>query len=268
MDEYIEQLLAEMPDPRTLRTVVQNILDEPIPEAVKKRLLKPLIPRPIPPPRKRKLGKQKAVLQEFDPLHAVTHRRLEVNPGELLPLAIAKHTLTKLPQFILLKEAGLVQDYRAAVPIDHRLEGDALVFLNEMTPSATILIEKELNQLGGLKFTLVLVAELEKDVKKVYDENGEPDTIRTTAYFRSNASPILNREDIAPNLSEANATIWKRLETFINNGSGWRLKRCETLDLKIAQYQPFRGQSYIKTPAYIPKRAVINVKNNDNRCFE
>jgi len=36
MDEYIEQLLAEMADNRTLRTVVQNILDEPILEAVKK----------------------------------------------------------------------------------------------------------------------------------------------------------------------------------------------------------------------------------------
>jgi len=32
MDEYIEQLLAEMTD---RRTVVQNILDKPIPEAVK-----------------------------------------------------------------------------------------------------------------------------------------------------------------------------------------------------------------------------------------
>jgi len=69
------------------------------------------------------------------------------------------HTVT---QFMLLKEAGLVKDYRADVPIGHRLEGDALVFLNEMTPSTTTLIEKELNQLRGLKFTLVLVAELEK----------------------------------------------------------------------------------------------------------
>ena len=41
MDEYIEQLLAEIPD-LTLHNVVKNILDEPIPEAVKERLLKPL----------------------------------------------------------------------------------------------------------------------------------------------------------------------------------------------------------------------------------
>jgi len=114
---------------------VQNILDEPIQEATKKRLLKPLLPQPNPPPRKRKLEKRKAFLQEFDPLHAVTTRKFGVNPGDLPPLVTAKQTLTELPQFMLLKEAGLVKDYRAAVPIGHRLEGDALVFLNEMTQS-------------------------------------------------------------------------------------------------------------------------------------
>jgi len=223
--------------------VVQNILDEPIPEAVKKRLLKPLLPRPIPPPRKRKVKKQKALLQEFDPLHTVTKRKLGVNPGNLLPLVTAKQTLTKLPQFMQLKEAGLVKDCRAAVPIGHRLEGDALVFLNEMTPSTTTLIGKELNQLRGLKFSMVLVAELEKltaNVQHLYDENAEPDMTRTTAYFRAEAQPILNPGDIAQKLNEANAKVMKRLDEFTNLGSGWRLRRCETLDLGVVQYQPFR----------------------------
>jgi len=111
MDEYIDWLLSSNQEP-TLRTLVQNILDEPIPEARKKRLLKPLLPRPIPPPRKHKLEKQKATLQQFYPLHAVTRRKLGVNPGELLPLVTAKQTLTMLPQFVLLKEAGLRSDER------------------------------------------------------------------------------------------------------------------------------------------------------------
>ncbi len=44
MDEYIDQLLAEMQTKEPLHDVVQNIMDEPIPEAVKRRLLKPLLP--------------------------------------------------------------------------------------------------------------------------------------------------------------------------------------------------------------------------------
>ena len=70
MDEYIEQLLAEMPD-SALHDVVKNILDEPIPEAVKRRLLKPLQPkkyRPTPPPRKAKARKRKAIQEELDPI--------------------------------------------------------------------------------------------------------------------------------------------------------------------------------------------------------
>ncbi len=43
MHEYIVQLLAEMQAPEPLNDVFQNIMDEPIPEAVKRRLLKPLL---------------------------------------------------------------------------------------------------------------------------------------------------------------------------------------------------------------------------------
>ena len=70
MDEYIEQLLAEMPDEKsTLHDVVQNILDELIPETVKRRLLKPLYPEKYRPPRPSpKDQKKKAILEEFHPI--------------------------------------------------------------------------------------------------------------------------------------------------------------------------------------------------------
>ena len=71
MDEYIDQLLAEMQTPEPVQSVVHIILDEPISEAVKARLLKPLLPRiyrPFPPPRKVKERKKKAIEEEFDPV--------------------------------------------------------------------------------------------------------------------------------------------------------------------------------------------------------
>jgi len=115
------------------------------------------------------------------------------------------------------------------------------------------------------------VAELEKlaaNVEQAYGENAEQDITRTTAYFRSEAQPILNPGDIAQKLSETNANVMKRLDEITNLGSSWRLRRCQTLDLGVVRYQPFRGRSYIKTPAYIPPRSVINAKNEDNYCFE
>ena len=97
MDKYIEQILAEMPD-SALHDVVKNILDEPIPEAVKGRLLKPLQPRkyrPSPPPRKAKERKRNAIEEEFDPIprHKVL-RTVKDYQDEILGLFVENNELT------------------------------------------------------------------------------------------------------------------------------------------------------------------------------
>ena len=71
MDKYIDQLLAEMQMPEPAQKVVRNILDESIPETVKRRLLQPLFPtkyRPLRPPPTWKDRESKAILEQFDPL--------------------------------------------------------------------------------------------------------------------------------------------------------------------------------------------------------
>ena len=144
------------------------------------------------------------------------------------------------------------------VPLGHRFEADDLAFLNTMKANTIALIEKEIKEVGCVKFSLVLTAELVR----------HDDEAVTTAYFWSYTMPVLTPREITQRISQAIAESLKRLEKFTKDGSGWKLKRCELIDLKIASYQPFRGRSYIKTPAYIPPRSVINVKNEDNRCFE
>ena len=71
MDEYIGQLLAVMQIPEPAQKVVRNILDEPIPETMKRRLLKPLFPKQYGPPRPPSTWKDregKVILEQFDPL--------------------------------------------------------------------------------------------------------------------------------------------------------------------------------------------------------
>ena len=99
-DEYIDWLLSSNQD-AILQSVARNILDEPIPEAVKERLLKPLLPKPIPAPRKRKQEKRQTVLREFDPLHDKTKSELGVKRSQLLSL-VTDQNLTKP----LLREVG------------------------------------------------------------------------------------------------------------------------------------------------------------------
>lgn len=74
--------------------------------------------------------------------------------------------------------------------------------------------------------------------------------------------------DIQPGINRAKAKILRDHEDFIAIGSGWTLKRCVAIDLNITKYQPYRGNSYIPTLKYLARQSVINVKNEDNRCFE
>ena len=48
------------------------------------------------------------------------------------------------------------------MPDNHRLEGDARLFLNEMKPNIEAMLHEELIKQHGIKYTLVLTAELEK----------------------------------------------------------------------------------------------------------
>src|SRR5688572_31597754 len=169
-----------------------------------------------------------------------------------------------LPPILLQKEFAnkFLRDYRTVVPIDHGLESDPLSFLSAMESSIETLINEDLTRHDGIKYSPMLTVEFEKLGLKT--EN----TIKTTAYFRTKANEVLNAGETCKSVQATKAKILKHLEGFTREGSGWRVKRVVTLDIGTARYKPWRAQSYFPTPKYLPPRTVINVKNEDNRCFE
>ncbi|GIY58481.1 uncharacterized protein CEXT_311891 [Caerostris extrusa] len=51
-------------------------------------------------------------------------------------------------------------------------------------------------------------------------------------------------------------------------GSGWSFQEVTYLELKINKYDPLYASSYIDLPKELKsKKAIINVKNKDNKCF-
>ena len=74
------------------RRIPESILDEPIAEAVKERLPKPLHPgkyRLFPPPRKNKSAKRKAIEEDFDPIpRQKSLRTVKVYEDEILDLFV------------------------------------------------------------------------------------------------------------------------------------------------------------------------------------
>ena len=60
----------------------------------------------------------------------------------------------------------------------------------------------------------------------------------------------------------------RRIAEFVQNGSGWSISRVDKIVLSMAVYNPTGGSSFIRTPKnLINKKAIINVQNDDNKCF-
>ena len=60
----------------------------------------------------------------------------------------------------------------------------------------------------------------------------------------------------------------EKTATFQSKGNGWRLRSIIQLELHTVRYNPIRGKTYIPLPKELAdKKAIINMKNSDNRCF-
>ena len=64
-------------------------------------------------------------------------------------------------------------------------------------------------------------------------------------------------------------TIEERIQNFNQRGSNWRFQRVLSLDIHFTDFQPLRGSTFLPLPRKISsKKAVINMKNNDDQCFK
>ncbi|CAB3999477.1 Hypothetical predicted protein, partial [Paramuricea clavata] len=61
----------------------------------------------------------------------------------------------------------------------------------------------------------------------------------------------------------------KPLVEGMKRGSRWRLRRVDLLEIHIGEYQPLRGKGYEPLSETIrKKKAIINMKNDDDECFK
>ncbi|KAH9645059.1 hypothetical protein HF086_005604, partial [Spodoptera exigua] len=64
-------------------------------------------------------------------------------------------------------------------------------------------------------------------------------------------------------------TVVGKICEFEKKDSGWSLNQNQYIDMNVNKFNPLRGSSYVNLPQDIKlKKAVINVKNNDNMCFK
>ena len=97
--------------------------------------------------------------------------------------------------------------------------------------------------------------------------NEEPEQVETD--LESGTFTIIQENQIDNCYNRGVENVLLDFDKFIENGSGWRFAKCLNITLRIAKYDPIPGCSYIKTPRKLRvKKAVVNIKNKDNKCFE
>ena len=91
--------------------------------------------------------------------------------------------------------------------------------------------------------------------------------IRSTA-FHSDIEVNLDGTDEKEIYDTMVERMIENMATFQSLGSGWMLRSIIRLELYTVRYNPLRGKSYIPLPKELAdKKAIINMENNDNRCF-
>jgi hypothetical protein len=89
----------------------------------------------------------------------------------------------------------------------------------------------------------------------------------TEGGFRTQVYTATDPADI--DYAAVRAELNREVERFTNVGSGWTLTAILRFVVRIGQYRPLAGSSFIPTPASLAtKHVLINVYNpNDSMCF-
>ena len=110
---------------------------------------------------------------------------------------------------------------------------------------------------------MILTCEMTR--KELFSES----TQILNSYFNSETVENLEGTDESAVYDRSIQTIEERIQNFNQRGSNWRFQRVLSLDVHFTDFQPLRGSTFIPLPSKIStKKAVINMKNEDDQCFK
>ena len=105
----------------------------------------------------------------------------------------------------------------------------------------------------------------------IFVSSGDTGEVRTVFVWSDNGEIKLGNEidDIIKRLINSFLNNYQKEELILRNGSNFVFESVGLLSYHIHKTSLKRGNSYIKSPEWLAnKKAIINPKNVDNRCFE
>ena len=112
---------------------------------------------------------------------------------------------------------------------------------------------------------MILICEMEKQENF---ENKETGFIHHKAYFQSGTHINHEIQDVKVIMKEMINKILENLRAYQENGSAWYFKEVISLEIHLVENKPMKGGTYIPLPKFIQnKNAIINIQNEDDKCF-
>ena len=110
---------------------------------------------------------------------------------------------------------------------------------------------------------------LQVELKKSLIRDGEEVFEHVRPYFNSPTFTITNEFQIKPELEQAEEKILNGIAQWISRGSGWVIENTFRFFVNIVSYVPLKARSHLPLPEELrnPHKGLINVQNNDNKCF-
>ena len=153
---------------------------------------------------------------------------------------------------------GLVQDIKFE-PIHHP-QRDLVRFLAAIRATINPLLEEALRINKGVTFWVAVQVKYGHPAKDIIDLR--------PPYLNSGKRTVLNVPDLPNVLDSIEQAILIRNAHFNRSNSGLVLEDILNFRFKITEFKPLLGRGHKELPAFLKrKRAIINVKNTDNRCF-
>jgi len=133
-------------------------------------------------------------------------------------------------------------------------------FLKAKEEKIISILRDEVRKRLRIKFYMTLQVRLTK-TKGDQVEVMEP-------FFHGRCHIVLKLEDIEVAMRESMKKMFTSFLEFQRQGSNWTVDKVMSVNIHIVNYKPIKGSSFIPLPVKLAaKKAIVNVQNNDNKCF-
>ncbi len=223
--------------------------------------------------RKRRLRLERQAKQAEEQLRAHEQAQKKKNPKKARKEAKRKHRATKKEarrKLKTLQQQRLTEPARPN-PVSSSIDGNVRrwfisgegykipeVFLSSVKDGVKDVVDGA----DGPRKTYTV---LKCDLVKYNLKTGE----RIFTEFNGKSRTHTITTELGDTYEEMKGKMLESLSKFQKEGSGWQLHRIVGLDISVVKFNPLRGAGYSKLPPFIAKKkAVINMKNNDDQCFK